>query len=239
MIDWSLLLASIINISKEHSLSMGLTKEYHKPAPSKWAIRHAYSGEQGKEQWAKRRKRNVTDSDGRTVAQDLDIPTADFVCQATPEAVMILMDTIDDMAQIIATHRNEGLLQPVHDPDQIRLYLLKKHSKLVQSFLKRQHTLILKKSARSVMAPQPVTTRRGGLKPSVDKLQQQINERQKTIDEYNRNKHKRSRRWKEKCKELGLSTPDLKELSQSRRQASTSKAGKRRSSNSGRNQSST
>ena len=198
MIDWSLLLASIINISKEHSLSMGLTKEYHKPAPSKWAIRHIYDGKGGKDQWGKRRKRRVLDNAGRVVAEDLDISTADFLCQVTPEAVMVLMDTIDDMAQIIATHRNEGLVHPVHEPDAIRFYHLKKNSKSVQAFLRRQHALILKKNGRAEMAPKRRGTKLGGMKPTEDRIQQQIDSYQRVIEDYQKNRYRRKSKWSEK-----------------------------------------
>jgi hypothetical protein len=217
MIDWSLLLASIINLSKEHSLSMGLIKDYHKPAPSKWSLTHAYKSERGNNQYARRLKRNILDSEGRVVAEELDIPTADFLHQVTPEAVMVLMDTIDEMAHIIATQRNAGLLHPVHEPDNIRLYLLKKHTKLVRAFLRRQHQLVLRKVSK--MAPES-RGKRGGLKPSADRIQNEIELRQKTIDEHNKNRFRRSKEWKEKVIELGLSTRDLKELSRSRRRGS-------------------
>jgi hypothetical protein len=233
MIDWSLLLAAIINMSKEHSLSMGLTVDHHKPAPSKWTVKHAYGKkEPEKNPYVHRRKRDILDDAGRIVAENLDIPTADYLSLVTPEAIMVLMDSIDELTQIIANERNEGLLHPVHDPEQIRLYILKKHQSEVAAFLKRQNDLIIRRNERARMAPPESKGKHGGIRAPRDKFQEKLDQRKDIIALANKEQMEYERQCR--ARKLEQSIRASKGQSQSRKAASTSRTGKRPSSGTGR-----
>lgn len=226
MIDWSLLMASIINLSKEHFKSEWLNPDLVKPSPYRWELKHSYKTGDRSLQHTTRRKRHIIDNANRTVVDNADTTTAEFICQANPAAVMVLMDTIDEMASIIAEHRNEGLLHPVHFADEIRGYMLRKHYARVHVFLKRQGELIRRKRQRDVQA-----TTKKVRRPTKDAFQEQLDKREKVIQESLVEKRLRSEKWKEKCKELGLSTRELKELSRSRRRGDMLATGVRQLSN--------
>jgi hypothetical protein len=216
MIDWSLLMASIINLAKEHFKSEQLNPDLRKPSPYRWEHKHSYkTGDRSKEHTT-RRKRHIVDKHDIVVADNIDVTTADFLIQANPAAVMILMDCIDDMSEVIAAYRNEGLLHPVQTAEDIRNYMVHKHYDGVHKFLTRQGELIRRKRLRDVQA-----TTKKVRRPTKDAFQEQLDAREKLIHDGLKWKRERSEAWYKKCKELGLSTRELRELSRSRRAGDT------------------
>lgn len=138
MLDWSHMVKTVINAVQAYASSLKEKGVARKPEPDRWNMHYSVILKEEDQKYVFRGKRRVEDSNGVTVAEWLDPATAEYAAAIPPVSLLILMDTIESMAAIIAKYRNSGLRFDTHTAESVRLSVMRHQEKKVLQFVSSQ-----------------------------------------------------------------------------------------------------
>lgn len=138
MIDWSQINTAILETIKAYAEYLREDERFQRPFPGKWSSAHTSILKEEEQRFVWRGKRKVIDYKKRVVAEWADKSTAEYVAVLDPTTVLVMVRTIEQMANIIATYRNRDKVIKPHTGESVREDMMERNRILLEKKVKQE-----------------------------------------------------------------------------------------------------